>query len=122
MAQLTYVSRIDASLVHDWIYTDFTRDNNWNVWDLSAIVPENAVAVQLLWYMKRTAAARTWYLRAVGSTATYANWLLLGGAANLGVTMTPLVPLSADRTIEYKIDNLNWNDGSLNVLGWFLYE
>ena len=122
MAQLTYVPRIETVVAYDWEYTAFTFDSTWRVLDLSAVVPENAVAVQIRWTMQRSAAYRYWKIRATGQDNAVLVFVLLGAIANVLAWNNPLVPLDAARTFEYHSESTNWVSGGIAVLGWFLYE
>jgi len=113
-----YVDRGDPA-TYDYDKEDLTIDGAWHDLDLSGIVGEFAKAVFIVAHLQGAAVDWAIMFRKNGN----ANDIVHGGMETLraGVKRhrSSIVALDADRKIEYKADNENWDTLDLAVKGWW---
>lgn len=115
----SYVERPDYE-GWDFRLIDLTADNVWHELDLSAIVPEGAVAVNL--HVKGTSddISACIHLRKHGYGWEKATCRFRLQIANHLIAFHPTVGISTDRKIDYKSTIVVWSVLSyLTVKGWW---
>jgi len=113
-----YVDRGDPA-AYDYAKEDLTIDGAWHDLDLSGIVSEFAKAVFIIGHVQGAGVDWAIMFRKNGN----ANEVVHGGMetlrANIERHRSSIVALDADRKIEYKIDNENWDTLDLAIKGWW---
>lgn len=118
-AGIGYTDRGEGSAM-DKAVGDFTTDNTWRDWDISAIVPKNAKAAFINIEIKDDAAGSKMDFRRNGNTdATYSISSIATQVANVSVYGSLIVPVHSDRIIEYRGSNLAFITINAFVKGWF---
>lgn len=117
--QTSFVDRGDNA---NWDFTtlDFTTDFAWHELDLSGIVPEGASAV-LLRVVGQAAAVSALFLIQTAGNVNNRNLFEIGTqVAGVFFASEAIIPLTADRKIEYLATNVAWALMGINVNGWWL--
>lgn len=115
----TFIDRGDP-VAWDYQKGDFISNDAWHDLDLSAIVPEGAVAVALAVKATHLIAQKTFIFRKGGNV----NWTNLAQ----GITQTAdfiyfcdlIVACDADRKIQYYMTTGVWEELYVTVKGWWL--
>ena len=105
-----------------WDFTggDLVIDNAWHKLDLSAIVPENAVAVLLKVNLKATIAGKKFDLQRGDQLLAINTCALWTQVPDLTIGGVFVIPCTEGRWIRYKANVATWNTLNLNVNGWWL--
>ncbi|GAH46609.1 unnamed protein product [marine sediment metagenome] len=113
-----FVDRGDPA-VYDYAKEDLTIDGAWHDLDLSHIVPEKAKAVFMLGHLQGNDIDWHIMFRKKGNV----NEVVHGGMetirANIERHRSSIVALDANRKIQYKVDDENWDTLDLAVKGWW---
>lgn len=113
-----YVNRGDNT-PNDFTTVDFTLDGAWHALDLSAIVPENAHAINLKVNVRNNAISQRFDVRVAGQVNTVnllSLWTQVGGVRLGGVYP---VNVGSSRIIEYRSSVAGWTLVFMNVNGWW---
>jgi len=116
-----FVPRNNDGNVYDYTVASFTKDATWRDLDLSAIVPANATAVLLTFYLNNNTAGEAVLFRKNGNTNT--NERLEGSivVVNLNHWFQGVIPCDTGRVIEYYATNAGtWAAIGVIVMGWFV--
>lgn len=113
-----YVDRGDAS-GWDKEVGDFTTDNTWRELDLSAIVPDGAIAIQVAIQVSDDAAGNSFNLRSADNSNALNK--ITAGTQVAGVLAYAygVVSCSTDRKVDYRATSTTWTGIWLVVTGWF---
>lgn len=114
-----YIDRGDPGDV-DFDQTDFTDDAAWHTLDLSAIVPENAQAVNLTAFIVATEVSKVFWFREDGNVNSYNASGLSTQIAFQPVITNMSISLSTDRKLAYNLDPSTWLSIGVTVCGWWL--
>lgn len=113
-----YVHRGDPPLF-DFTILDLTADNAWHDLDLSAIVPANAHAVNLITNISGTQAFRNVKLRSKAVAGTINVLTVWNQVANVKLGGCFAVAVDSNRMMQYKISHVSLNLVSFVVSGWW---
>lgn len=118
----SYIDRGDPA-VSDYAIGDFTKDGTWHELDLSAIVPENAQAINATIAIRADSVAASFMLRRPGNVNSEAVSRITTQVAN-GINIADLVyAVDADRKIDYQLTPdfiATWNTIDFTIKGWWL--
>lgn len=114
-----YVERRTAAW--DKTLVDFTIDGTWKVngLDLSGIVPVGAKAVILKLNLLDDAATTNFVIR-TSAVAAVNSLTLTMQVANIGMDVTAILPIDADRLFDYVGTNVVFTGINLVVVGWYI--
>ena len=105
----------------DFEKADLLINDLWHDMDLSAIIPENAVAVQLRVEFRNTAANRYVTFREKGIGDEYCIYKKMTQVGDVYKHLYPMLHVDGNRKIEYKVDSGNgWSYINIVVLAWFI--
>jgi len=114
-----FVNRGDPA-DNDFSLPNFIADGNYHDLDLSGIVPAGATAVSLDCALLANAVSAQIFLRTDGNVEV-ANEAHANTHTAMSVAVADLlVPLTASRIIEYKLNDVTWFAVDLTVKGWWL--
>ncbi|MCK4268623.1 MAG: hypothetical protein KAX16_07305 [Actinomycetia bacterium] len=107
--------------VADFTTLAFTTDATWKVngLDLSGIVTAGAVGVVLRVTIQDDAANSQFQIRQ-SAAASVTEILLLTQVVNIYIAQIAVLPIDADRLLDYQGSNLAFAFISVSVLGWFI--
>jgi len=115
---LVYVDRGDPA-AWDKGHGTMTMDGSWNDWDLSGIVPANAIAVALRLYITDATPGTTLGVRENGNSNVHNSLQVVAQVANGPVNMDGIVTVDANRVVEYYASAAFDYIGML-VKGWWI--
>lgn len=114
-----YVARGDVETT-DFTQNDITADFTWRELDLSNIVPENAVGVLLFCVLLSPTVQAQFAFRKAGYSYTENASRHYVQVTNVNTGEHPIIPLNAERKIEYRASNHTWTSVTIAVAGWFV--
>ncbi|KKM89899.1 hypothetical protein LCGC14_1243990 [marine sediment metagenome] len=113
-----YVYRGDPA-TGDFALVDMTVDGAWHELDLSAIVPSNARAVNLIISGVNAAAYQTFTIKKNGQTNNFNVGGVITPAAGVAGFGNSVISIGSDRKLEYNFNNTTWTGFMLTVMGWW---
>lgn len=106
--------------VPDWLVGTFTQDGNWHTWDMSAIVPEGANCVLMHFVGVNPVVDQAFRTRVPPDAGGMHHCIVGSFVAGGEVRGNTLIPIAADRTVEYQTPGIAWTTLSFVVRGWFV--
>lgn len=103
----------------DFTVGDFTKDGNWHELDLSGIVPAGAKSVLFKFFYMSTGASNICIFRTLGNTNDSNVSVAATQVANVLHSLDIVIPLDADRKIEYQFQSGTWLVAVFTVKGWW---
>lgn len=113
-----FVDRGDPA-VYDYAKEDLTIDGAWHDLNLSGIVPVGAKAVFILGHLQGNDIDWHIMFRKKGNVNEVNHGGMETIRANVERHRSSIVALDADRKIQYKVDNENWDTLDLAVRAWW---
>lgn len=113
-----FVNRGDPA-VADLTDADLSTDGAWHTIDLSSIVPAGTKAVALFCLIFDDAAQSELSFRTNGNVNNSNLSSLYTQVANIINSADVVVPLDANRNIQYKAANVGWIAIEITVKGWW---
>ena len=114
-----YVPRNADNPGYDYSQGDFTWDATWRDLDLSGILPVGASAVVMRVYIRDDTASMYFGFRRNGNTNDREAGYARTQVANVGVEYVFIIPVDANRVVEYKGSNATVDTMVIYVMGWF---
>ena len=117
-----YVPREDYD-DYDFDIGDYTIDEAWHPLTLSSIVPEGAKSVYLRCLINQDNAGKSFSFKGGDAgTSSQITWITTTQVAGLVIRSEGIVPLGANRDVQYWVSNnsADWNLLRLIVQGWFI--
>lgn len=117
---VNYVDRGDPAAV-DFAVGALTTDGAWHDLDLSSIVPASAKAVILRAAIEDDAASSAFAFRKNGNSNAINIARQTTQVSGVTIHIPPtIVPVDANRVVEYLATNTTWTTINIAVCGWFI--
>lgn len=113
-----YVDRGDPSSP-DYTSATLTLDNNWHDLDLSGIIPAGGKAALFRIIARTASVGSSIQFKMKGKTQSSTVATVYINVSNGWEWTEKIVPVDANRFIEYKISNVSWSALTLTVAGWW---
>ena len=114
-----FVDRGDPAS-YDFELAALTTDGTWRDLDLSSIVPDGAVAVNLSGYIVDDTVSKYLLFRKNGNSNGVNKVGITTQVANVGIDFSVTVSCDSNRVIEYFASNTTWTAIGITVNGWIL--
>lgn len=114
-----YIDRGDPA-VTDFDFAYFSVTNAWTEFDLSAIVPAGAKAVNLTCTLRATSINRKIQFRRHENVNDKSRSRMFTQVANQFITKDLVIACDENRKLDYFRDLIGINSASVDVKGWWL--
>ena len=99
--------------------TDFTKNNTWIDWDLSAIIPIGTKAVIIHVYISSDTVPHAVQFKKKGNTYDRNNAYVISQVAYQAISANILCFCDENRIIQYKADSADITVFEATIKGWF---